>query len=316
MKIDPSHLEILHAVVSCGGVTEGAAALGKSQPSVSRTLSMLEARVASRLFEKGRRPLRPTELCLTLAAEGRGILDAAERASQAIVKYTGGKSGTARVAGSPIFMDGVISNMIAGFQIAFPDVRIDQSYGYAPGLMEQLSAGNIDLAICPMDGDNVPPGYSFETILPGRNVIACAPSHPLARKSSFKMDDIAAYPWIAPPADSPLYEDLRKVLAGIGINDFKISFSGGSLVSVMNILKGSDSLTVLPYSVVFLQRHLNSLVALPIRIEHPDRQLGLLRRIDRSERPAVERFRKYIKQQFFSLSRSIGEQERNTLWRK
>jgi DNA-binding transcriptional LysR family regulator len=316
MKLEPGHLEILSAVVTAGGLTEGAAALGKSQPSVSRTLSILEARVGSRLFEKGRRPLRPTELCLVLAAEGRDILDASERASQAIIKYTGGKSGTARVAGSPIFMDGVISNMIAGFQIAFPDVRIDQSYGYAAGLMEQLSAGNIDLAICPMKVDQVPPEYSFETILPGRNVVACAPNHPLARKSSLKLDDIAAYPWIAPPADSPLYEDLRKVLAGIGITDFKVSFSGGSLVSVMNVLKGSDSLTVLPYSVVFLQKHQRSLIALPIRIEHPERQLGLLRRIDRPERPAVVRFRKYIKQQFASLSHSIGEQERNTLWRK
>ncbi len=316
MKIDPSHLEILSAVVAAGGLTEGAAALGKSQPSVSRTISMLETRIGSRLFEKGRRPLRPTELCLTLAAEGRDIHAATERASQAITKYTGGKSGTARVAGSPIFMDGVISNMIAGFQIAFPDVRIDQSYGYATKLMEQLSAGNIDLAICPLKNDHVPPEYAFETILPGRNVIACAPTHPLARKTSLKLGDIAAYPWITPPADSPLYEDLRKVLKGIGITDFKVSFSGGSLVSVMNVLKGSDSLTVLPYSVVFLQKHLKSLVALPIRIEHPERQLGLLRRIDRPERPAVVRFRKYIKQQFASLSHSIGEQERNTLWRK
>ena len=316
MKIDPNHLEILSAVVSAGGLTEGAAVLGKSQPSVSRTISMLEARIGSRLFEKGRRPLRPTELCLTLAAEGCDIFDATERASQAVIKYAGGKSGTARVAGSPIFMDGVISNMIAGFQVAFPDVRIDQSYGYAAGLMEQLSAGNIDLAICPMKNDHVPPEYDFEAILPGRNVIACAPNHPLARKTSLKLGDIVAYPWIAPPPDSPLYEDLQKVLKGIGITDFKVSFSGGSLVSVMNVLKGSDSLTVLPYSVVFLQNHLKSLVALPIRIEHPERQLGLLRRIDRPERPAVLRFRKYVKQQFASLSQSIGERERNTLWRK
>lgn len=316
MKINPSHLEILSAVVTAGGLTEGAAILGKSQPSISRTISMLESRIGSRLFEKGRRPLRPTELCLTLAAEGRDIIDATERASQAVTNYRGGKAGIARVAGTPIFMDGVISNMIAGFQIAFSDVRIDQTYGYTTGLMEQLTAGNIDLAICPMKYGAMHPDFSFETILPGRNVVACAPNHPLARKTSLRLKDIAPFPWIAPPADSPLYEDLQKVLKGIGISDFKVSFSGGSLVSVMNILKGSESLTVLPYSVVFLQKHLKSLVALPIRIEHPERQLGLLRRIDRPERPAVTRFRKHIKQQFASLSDSIREQERNMLWRK
>ncbi|MEO1746662.1 MAG: LysR family transcriptional regulator, partial [Pseudomonadota bacterium] len=37
MKMDPRHLEILAAIVDEGGLTEGAVALGKTQPSVSRT---------------------------------------------------------------------------------------------------------------------------------------------------------------------------------------------------------------------------------------------------------------------------------------
>lgn len=315
MKVDPSHLEILTAVVDAGGLTEGANALGKSQPSVSRTISMLESRIGSRLFELGRRPLRPTELCLALAEEGRKISSAKDRASHAIDNYAGGKSGTARVAGTPIFMDGVISSMIAGFQAAYPDVRIDQTYGFPGELMDQLTAGNIDLAICPMKLGQAAGPFEFETILPGRNVIACSPGHPLARRKSLKITEIAAYPWIAPPVGSPLYEDLRNVLRGIGITDFKVSFTGGSLASIMNVMSGSNSLTVLPYSVVHMQKHLRNLVALPIRIEHPERQLGLLRRTDRAERPAVRRFRIYLRQQFASLSHTIGEQERNALWR-
>ena len=39
MKLDSEHLEILAMVVERGGLTEGAEALGKSQPSVSRTMA-------------------------------------------------------------------------------------------------------------------------------------------------------------------------------------------------------------------------------------------------------------------------------------
>ncbi len=315
MKLDPSHLHILSAVVDAGSLTGGAAALGKSQPSISRTLSNLEVRIGARLFKKGHRPLRPTELCLSLAEEGRGIAAAAERASLAIGAHVGGKAGTARVAGTPIFMDGVISAMIAGFQTAYPDIRIDQSYGYQADLMDQLTAGNIDLAICPMKPDQTSDAFLFEAILPGRNVIACSPTHPLSRKRSLKLTDVAPFPWIAPPARSPLYEDLCDVLKGIGITDFKISVSGGSLASIGNLMVGSNALTVLPYSVVYMQKHLGHLVALPIRIEHPARQLGFLRRSDRPERPAVRRFRNYLKQQFASFWHAIGERERNAIWR-
>ena len=62
MKIDPRHLELLAAIVDHGGLTEGAAALGKSQPSASRSLRNLEARLSMALFVPGRRPLQPTEL--------------------------------------------------------------------------------------------------------------------------------------------------------------------------------------------------------------------------------------------------------------
>ena len=139
MRLDPSHLHMLAAIIDSGGLSEGAAQLNKSQPSVSRSVAMLEKRIGSRLFEKGKRPLRPTELCQTLAEQGRIVAAASTAAQTAVELYSGGKAGTARIAGTPIFMDGVISNMMASFQNAFPEVAIHQTYGYLAELSEQLA---------------------------------------------------------------------------------------------------------------------------------------------------------------------------------
>ncbi len=315
MKIDPNHLCILAAIIDAGGLSEGAVAVSKSQPSVSRTIAMLEARLGARLFEKGRRPLRPTELCLSLAEQGRIIAQASETASLSAAHYSRGKSGTARIAGTPIFMDGVIANMIASFQGAFPKVTINQTYGYMAELTEQLTAGNIDLGICPVSAASVPAGFAFKPLLRGRNVIACAPSHPLARKSAFKLADIASYPWIAPPAGSPLYSDLRGALGSIGITDFRVSFTGGSLASILSVMAGSESLTVLPYSVVFMQSHSKTVTALPVKLKHPERELGFLWREDRPVRPAVQRFRKYLESEFQVLANHIEQKGRAAVWR-
>ncbi len=315
MKFDPRHLEIVAAIVDHGGLTEGADALGKSQPSVSRTLSMLEARVGSRLFEKNKRPLQPTELCLALAAEGRKVLAANQSASDVVRRYLDGRSGAVRVGGSPIFMDGVISGMIAEFQTAHPDVRIDQSYDYASELMERLKAGALDIAICPMKPKSVPDGFTFTRILPGRNVIACGATHPVADRSAVTLADIAPYPWIAPPTNSPLYEDLRSVLNDIGMQDFRVSFSGGSLTSIVNILERSDALTVLPYSVVFTLRRQKTLSVLSINIGHPERDLGLLTQAGKPVGPTVKRFAQFITREFGTLSDTILRHEQNALWR-
>lgn len=307
---------MLAAIIDSGGLSEGALALNKSQPSVSRSVAMLEKRLGSRLFEKGKRPLRPTELCETLAEQGRVIGAAGVAAQTAVDLYSGGKAGTARVAGTPIFMDGVISNMMAAFQSAYPEVTIHQSYGYLSELSEQLGVGNIDLAICPVRPNDVPAHLNFRPILRGRNVIACATSHPLARRSAVKLEDIAAFPWIAPPAGSPLYADLKAALDSIGITDFRVSFTGGSLASIFSVMAGSDSLTVLPYSVVFMQRSAKTITALPVKLEHPERELGLLWPRERPVRPAVGRFMRFLEAEFNGLAQRIDERGREDVWRR
>ncbi len=315
MKIDPRHLEIVAAIVDEGGLTEGAEALSKSQPSVSRTISQLEARVGAPIFTPGKRPLRPTELGLALAEQGRKIREADAAAASIVARYRTGHEGLVRVAGTPIFMDGVITAMLAEFQRSNPNVRVDQSYGYADDLMSRLQNETLDFAVCPLREDAVPEGINFQPIMQGLNVIACRIGHPLARKRGVKLEDIAKYSWIAPPANSPLYRDLRHALKSIGVDDFQISFSGGSLASVVSVLAGSDSLTVLPYSVVFLQRKQRTLTELPLKIGHPDRTLGLLSLSDRISKPAAARLQTFVAGQFQGLANRIMQDQRNALWR-
>ena len=154
--------------IRCRGLTERVAALGRSQPSLSRSLAPLEARLGNPLFQPGRRPLPPTEPGLLLAEE-----------------------------------------------------------------------------------------------------------------------DLQRHAWIATPPGNPLYQDLQQVRAASGAEKFRVSYSGGSLAAVMAMLAGSDSLTILPNSVVFTLRRQYPVAALPIKIAHPDRNPGLLSRDQPTLSPAA-----------------------------
>lgn len=314
MQIDPRHLEIVHAIAERGGLTEGAESLGKSQPSVSRTLALLEARLGQRLFEPGRRPLRPTELGRALAAEGARVAEARRSAEALAEGHAQGRAGLVRLAGTPLFMDGVVAGVVAEFQRRTPGVRIDQGYGYADALSRRLEAGSLDVAICPMTPADVPGRLDFTPILPGRNVIACGAAHPLAGRAGVTREDLARHPWIAPPRESPLNADLRRVTGALGVEDLRIGFTGGSLASVVAILSGSDALTVLPYSVVFMLRRRRVLAALPVRIDHPSRVLGLLVATG-PRRPAVRRLHGHVRAEFAGLARTILRHEQDALWR-
>ncbi len=316
MKLDPRQLEVLAAIVDAGGLTEAARNLGKSQPSLSRSISTLEHRVGAALFQPGKRPLQPTELCQRLADEGRRIGMANAAASQTVQAYRAGKSGAVRVGGTPIFMDGVISGMLAGFQAVNSGVRIDQTYGYAADLADRVQNGTLDLAVCPIRADALPAGLQFDSILRGRNVIACRDGHPLLLARGLTGDDLKRFPWISPPEDSPLFHDMRQMLAKLGNADFRVSFSGGGLSAVLSVLTGSDALTVLPYAVVFCLRKRYGIGLLSIKVDHPDRDLGLLYLPGPGRTPATLRLRSYVTTQFENLAATIQHHEKQVLWRR
>lgn len=306
MKIDPRHLEMLAAIVDHGGLTEGAFALGKTQPGVSRTLNQLEERLGVPLFASNRRPLQPTEFCLQLVQHGRTISQAGDAVSEFVTSYKRGQAGALRVAGSPIFMDGVVSPILAAFQAEYPSIQIDQGYGYVQTVLDRLNSDKLDLGVVPMRKALVPDGIETLEVLPGRNVIACRAGHPLARTKNLDAREIANQSWIAPPPDSPLYHDLRAVLDGLGAKDIKVSFSGGSLSSVLNFLNESDALTVLPYSVVYRLRRQNTLAALDVPVGDPDRHLCVLTSKNAPAFRARDRLLQYLKNELSALNDLIA----------
>ncbi|MCM2293813.1 LysR family transcriptional regulator [Allorhizobium sp. BGMRC 0089] len=314
MKIDERHLVQLAAVVKAGGVVEGAAMLGLTQPAVSRTLALLEKRVGEPLFDRGRRPLQPTPLGRELAQHGMAVIAASRKATETIDSFRLGRSGVVRVGGTPYFMDGLIAGMAADFQTIHADVRIEQSYGYISDLKQGLTLGQIDLAICPIDLLDEGSGLVAQEILPGRNVIACRLTHPLLMSRKLRPASLLEYPWIAPPPTSPLLADLHSLLLSLGATEAKIRYSGGSLMNVVNYLKGSDALTVLPHSTVFSMRNDRSITALPLPIPHPERALVLLRQKDAPGMPAVENFARHIARRFKELKHLIERHEQAIVW--
>ena len=314
MKIDERHLVQLAAVVQAGGVTEGATLLGLSQPGVSRTLAMLEKRLGEPLFVKGRRPLQPTPLGRALADHGQAMMAAVRKASALVEGFRHGKTGVVRVGGTPFFMDALISGMVAGFQNSLPEVRVEQSYGYLSELRAAIVADRIDLAICPIDMLDEGSGMRFQELLPGRNVVACRVTHPLLLKRKLAGPELLDYPWIAPPPGSPLLADLRSLVLSLGATETKIRYAGGSLTSAINYMKESDALTILPHSVVFAYRNDKAITALPVNIPHPERALGLLRRVGDVGAPVIEAFATHICRHFESLRLLIKRHEESVVW--
>lgn len=312
MKIDSEHLEILAMIVDRGGLTEGAEALGKSQPSVSRTISNLEKRLGQPLFDPGKRPLQPTEFGRALAEVGMRIHKLNQEAVAIVDGFQRGNVGHLRIGGTPLFMDGVMATMFADFQDQFSGAQFDQTYGYFDSLVSKLRNRMLDMAILPLRADQIPMDCDFQPLMPGRNVIACRKGHPLVRKGPITLQEIESYSWVSPPADSPVFRDLKAAISSIGAEKFKMTFTGGTLASITSFLARTDCLTVLPYSVVYLMKDTGAIVSLPIKVEHPDRRLGILSRKGEVLSPVAQALVPFLQEQCDLLERRMERDQQIT----
>lgn len=315
MKMDPRQLMQLSAIVETGGLTEAAALLGTSQPAISRMLSALEARLGEPLVLRDRRPLQPTALGRALAEQGDAIRLAARRSAEVADALRRGERGTVRLGGTPFFTDALISGMIAEFHRAHPSVRVDQRYGYTSELKTLVKGGQLDLAICPVElmgaGDE---DLTFEELLPGRNVVACRVGHPLLKVRPLPPEALLDHPWIEPPPGSALIADLRTALLALGATHLSVVYAGGSLTSLVNYLKASDSLTVLPHSVVFAMRKAEEITAIPLDLEHPPRSLAILRSSMSPAPASATRFAEHVVSAFRELRTLIRQHEQAVVW--
>ncbi len=314
MKIVEAHLVQLAAVIETGGVTEAAAMLGMTQSAVSRTLSILEKRIGEPLFVSGRRPMQPTPLGEQLGQQGKAILASSRKAMEIVRSFKSGSSGRVRIGGVPFFMDAGVSPMIASFQRGEPGIMVYQSYGNYPDLVAELDSGQIDLAVTPTGSVDLRADLHFEPILTARNVLTCGAGHPLVRKRNLATEDIVAYPWIAPLPGSPLVLDLHNILLTLGLAEVSLRYAGGSLLSVVNYLAGTDALAILPHSVVHAFRGENKISIIPLDIPQPERVLGVMTRKKPYSNPAGRKFLGHMRREFAELRRAVEKHEKTIQW--
>lgn len=314
MKIVEAHLVQLAAVIETGGVTEAAAMLGMTQSAVSRTLSILEKRIGEPLFVSGRRPMQPTPLGEQLGQQGKAILASSRKAMEIIRSFKSGSSGRVRIGGVPFFMDAVVSPMIASFQRGEPGIMVYQSYGNYPDLVAELDSGQIDLAVTPTGSVDLRADLHFEPILTARNVLTCGAGHPLVRKRTLATEDIVNYPWIAPLPGSPLVLDLHNILLTLGLAEVSLRYAGGSLLSVVNYLAGTDALAILPHPVVHAFRGENKISVIPLDIPQPERVLGVMTRKKPYSNPAGRKFLGHMRREFAELRRAVEKHEKMIQW--
>ena len=126
--LDWNLLRALGAVLAHGSLTQAAARLGTSQPTLSRQIATLEAQLGTPLFERGARRLRPTPAALALAEPAQCMLAAAQAcalAADAVGAAADDLAGSVRLTASEVVSAEVLPGLLADLARRHPQIQVE-----------------------------------------------------------------------------------------------------------------------------------------------------------------------------------------------
>lgn len=171
-------LQIFLAVIGSGGVTRAAVVLGRSQPSVTRTIQDLEAELGFPLFLRVGRRIQLTEEGLAFEEEARRLMQSFSELAARAKAIANGKGRTFQLATIAAVGVSLVPKALArlGLQTLPHEVHVAQMLPSA--VAQEVRAGRGDLGFSSLPLDT--PGLEVLRLYSAPDVVALRDDDPLA----------------------------------------------------------------------------------------------------------------------------------------
>jgi len=199
-------LETFAEVVRQGSITNAARDLGYTQSAVSRHIAALEDAYGATLLDRQPRGVTPTQHGEILMGHVAAILRRVREARQDLAQLDDGTSGRLRVAAFPTAIARLVPAAVSAFRHGRPGVSVSLVEGYTPRLLEQIDAGDADIAVVSAPPDRPIPADAARLthLLDERLLIAVPARHRLARRRTVRLREFADDPFVTGSAtDEP-----------------------------------------------------------------------------------------------------------------
>jgi LysR family transcriptional regulator, transcription activator of glutamate synthase operon len=276
-------------------VTDAAAELGISQPTLSRALSRLEAQVGTPLFDRLNRRLRLNAYGRILLEHARRSIDEMRSATERIAALRDPDTGTVRLAFLHSQAGGFVPDLLRSFRAEAPRVQFELFQGAAHEIMERLDSGQADLAIT----SPRPPGHPWRVLYAERLCLAVPRDHRFAGRSRVRLAEAAEEPFVALRPGFGLRQLTDELCQQAGISP-SVVFEAMEIPTMEGLVAAGFGVAVVP--VPRSDRTDPGAAYIPLTEATAKRQIGLTWSAHRAPAPAAERLTTYIMQNRHELT--------------
>jgi DNA-binding transcriptional LysR family regulator len=275
-------LPYLLAVAETGGVTAAAVELAVPQPTVSRGLARLAARLDVPLLVREGRGVRLSAEATELLPHAERALAAVDAGVEAVRRRAGEHAEAVAITFQHTLGRAVVPALVRAVLERRPRAGFELHQGSRDMCVEALLTGAADAVL-------LAPAYRAERqvetieLYAEPLVLAVPPGHRLARRRRVRLREVVGERLLAMRPEFGLRGLVDQLLAEAGVAA-EIGFEGEDVQTVRGLVAAGLGVAVLPPAVVPPA----DVVEVPLADAHAVRRIGISWRTDRAATPAAE----------------------------
>lgn len=257
-------LRVIDALEIHGSLLKASAAIGISQPALTKSLKDLEDLVGTRLFDRHPRGVTPTESGMVLVRSGRRILAELRRTEEDLDHLANPYGGIAAIGALPVAAASLTPIIVSRLRRESPDFRVRIEKGRTEELLPLLAAGQIDLVIGRFYEPPTPDDFVRERLWNDPIALVARTGHPLLDPAK-GVETFADYELVLPVTPQRVAFEIDVMLNLLGLEGMP-STQSTSYDFTREILLSTDSFSILPPMVVLgdINRQMLGVRALPL----------------------------------------------------
>lgn len=285
-------LRIFVAVATREHVTQGARDLNLTQSATSAAIAALEARYATKLFDRVGRRVVLTEAGRVFLEEARAVLARASAAETVLADLAGLKRGSLRVAASQTVANYWLPHHLARFHEAYPGIAVQVTIGNTGTTAALVHEGSADLGI--IEGAIDDPHLAISTVAQDELVLVVSPHHPWAGIERLEPAALETSRWVLREPGSGTRQAFEEALgcAGLALADIEVALEIPSNEAVRAAVEAGSGAAIMSRLVVEQSVRLGTLALVPFAL--PPRRFLALRHKQRHVTRAAEELSRLI----------------------
>jgi DNA-binding transcriptional LysR family regulator len=263
MEMDINEIRSFVAIAQLGGFTRAADRLRRSQPAISRRISLIEQELGAPLLERARGRVGLTEAGRAFLPFAGTVLSALEDGRQAVRAAVGETAGAVSLALVGTLADSNIVDVLRKFAQQSTSVELDLRTATSPEISDLVRRGEVTLGLRYHADERGELLSRIVGVEPMR--VICSPDHPLGGKRVAKRH-LVNEKWVGFPAGrgrESFGRLLQRLLAPIGVEEAKVTLID-SLTAQKRLVEAGFGIALVPESSVRAELKLGTLKELDI----------------------------------------------------